>query len=176
MFQLETERLMLVHTPIDVLQRRLVYDTFTMDVVFITGTRQVTFLPDWPGDALVLFPMMIEQYQDTPDQVPWGGVIIEREEWVAVGQMGFKGVPDQDGNVEIGYGINPSYQRRGYATEMVRALVEWALMQPSVWSVTAECREDNHGSIRVLEKVGFQHIGQRLDEEDGSLLLWKKVT
>lgn len=60
---------------------------------------------------------------------------------------------------------------RGYTTEMARALVGWVLEQPDVRRVTAECLEDNPGSIRVLEKTGFERVGRRTDEE-GPLLLW----
>lgn len=89
--------------------------------------------------------------------------------------MGFKGVPDSDGSIEIGYGINPAYHGHGYATEMVHAMVSWALGQPAVSRVTAETREDNQASIRVLEKVGFRRIGARLEPEDGPLIIWERT-
>ena len=173
MFYLETARLILVQTPLDVLQARLRRDTFTADVALPEGTVRVTFPAEWPGEALDLFPMMIRQYQNAPQDVPWGGTVIDRREWVAVGQIGFKSQPD-DGVVEIGYGINPSYQNRGYATEMVEALTAWALAQPTVSRVVAECRKDNDASIRVLDKSGFERIGQRFDEEDGALIVWER--
>jgi len=69
--------------------------------------------------------------------------------------------------------VNASYQGRGYATEMAQALVAWALRQPTVRRVTAECLEDNPASIRVLEKSGFVQSGRRKDEE-GPLLLWER--
>jgi [ribosomal protein S5]-alanine N-acetyltransferase len=81
----------------------------------------------------------------------------------------------QDGTVEIGYGINPAYQNRGYAAEMAVAFSTWVLAQPIVERVTAECRTDNAGSIRVLEKAGFVQVGQRYDDEEGSLLLWERI-
>jgi RimJ/RimL family protein N-acetyltransferase len=174
MLYLETARLILVETPLDVLQLRLQQHTFTADVILPNGAMQVTFPAEWPGDALVLFPMLIEQYQQAPDTVPWGGTLIDRTERVAVGQMGCKGHP-RAGAVEIGYGINPAYQQRGYATEMAHALTTWLLNQPDVSRVTAECRTDNYGSIRVLEKAGFARIGERVDDEDGPLFVWERT-
>jgi RimJ/RimL family protein N-acetyltransferase len=170
---LETRRLVLIQTPLAVLQKRLERDTFTADVVLPDGPVRVTFPAEWPGEALKLFPTMIEEYGRAPGDVPWGGMVIDRGEWVAVGQMGFRDRP-VDGVVEVGYGINPSYRNRGYATEMVRALTDWALAQPTVSRVVAECRPDNVGSIRVLEKTGFERIGQRFDEEDGVLIVWER--
>lgn len=174
MFYLETRRLILVQTPLHVLRTRLQRDSFTADIALPGRSLRVTFPAEWPGDALDLFPLMIEQHQSAPDDAPWGGTVIERAKCVAVGQVGCKDRP-RAGSVEIGYGINPGYQNRGYATEVVDALVAWALAQPDVRCVTAECRPDNYGSIRVLEKAGFRRSGQRVDEEEGPLIVWERT-
>jgi ribosomal-protein-alanine N-acetyltransferase len=174
MFYLETPRLILVETPLDVLERRMQGPAFTADVALPGGVMHVTFPVEWPGDALVLFPLLIEQYQKAPEDVAWGGTLIERAGRVAVGQMGCKGRPN-GGSVEIGYGIVPAYQKRGYATEMVRALTAWALTQPDVSRVRAECRTDNDASMRVLVKAGFVRVGERFDEEDGPLYVWERT-
>jgi ribosomal-protein-alanine N-acetyltransferase len=71
------------------------------------------------------------------------------------GLVGFKGVPDAEGLVEIGYGIDPVYQGQGLMTEAVQALVSWALAQPSCNGVYAEVKKSNPASSRVLEKAGF---------------------
>lgn len=104
------------------------------------------------------------------------GTIIDRAEQVAVGQMGFKGLPDASGMVEIGYGVNPSYPGKGCATEVAAALSDWALEQHGVTRVTAECLDDNSASIRVLEKVGFRRVGTCINaEEGGTLIVWERT-
>ena len=75
-----------------------------------------------------------------------------------VGDYCFKGL-GQDGTVEIGYGINPEFWGKGYATEAVKAAVQWALRQPGVKRVEAETDPDNKASQRVLEKTGFVPTG-----------------
>ena len=65
----------------------------------------------------------------------WGGTAINALEHVAIGQVGFKGLPDEQGNVEIGFGFHPNYGGQGYATEMVRAQVAWALEQSEMYRV-----------------------------------------
>lgn len=169
-----TPRLALVQTPLPVLQERLRHDSFDADVTIDGETRRVRFPAEWPGDALVLFLQMAAMMATDPDRVAWGGTVIERVEGVAVGQMGCKGFPDATGAVEIGYGINPAYWNRGIATEIVSAFAAWLLEKPDVNCVRAECRVDNAGSIRVLEKSGFARTGTRDDAEDGALLLWER--
>ena len=71
-----------------------------------------------------------------------------------VGGIGFFG-PPQDGEVEIGYGIVPSRQRRGYPTEAVQAMVADIFQMDGVQTVTAHVDLDNPASIRVLEKSGM---------------------
>jgi len=77
---------------------------------------------------------------------------------VLIGDGGFKGPPDADGMVEIGYSVLQSYRNRGYATEAVKALAEWASEHPEVRGIVAETKRTNTGSIRVLEKNGFTQV------------------
>lgn len=75
-----------------------------------------------------------------------------------VGSLAFKGL-DDNGMVEIGYGINPEYEGKGLMTEAVSAVVYWASQQPGVLFIEAETQPDNIASQRVLEKAGFVSKG-----------------
>jgi ribosomal-protein-alanine N-acetyltransferase len=72
-----------------------------------------------------------------------------------LGNAGFTGRPDTRGSVEIGYALLPPFHRRGYATELVSALVAWAFSHHAVERVLAVTYADLIGSVRVLEKTGF---------------------
>ena len=85
-----------------------------------------------------------------------------------IGDIGFMGGPDQEGVVEVGYSIIPEYRNQGYATEMARSLIAWAFQEKGIKLVTAECLDDNIGSIKVLEKVGMRRL-----EPDGNMLKWE---
>lgn len=85
------------------------------------------------------------------------------------GLAGFKGAPDEDGIVEIGYGIDPAYRNQGYTTEAVQALIAWAFQDPACSSVIAPgTRKDNPASNRVLAKVGM-----RVYDEAEDALSWR---
>ena len=85
-----------------------------------------------------------------------------------VGLAGFKRGPDERGEVEIGYGIDPAHRNRGYTTEAVEALIAWALQDPACRSILADTLKDNVASNRVLVKAGM-----KLYYETDEGLCWK---
>jgi RimJ/RimL family protein N-acetyltransferase len=92
-----------------------------------------------------------------PAALPW--LVLWREaasdgEYV-IGDIGCKGAPTADGEVEIGYGLAAPYRGRGIGTRVVRAFVRWLSDQPDVLIITAETDADNRASRLVLERVGF---------------------
>lgn len=125
---------------------------------------------DWPGpDFAGFLPALQRALREDPGCGEWLGVIIRTADRVVVGDMGFHGPPDDEGGVEIGYSILPEYRRLGYASEMARALIDWALARRDVTMVTATgVSAGNQASIRVLEKVGMRQARQ-----DGDLLAWE---
>jgi RimJ/RimL family protein N-acetyltransferase len=80
-----------------------------------------------------------------------------------VGAGGYFGPPDAEGTVEIGYSILPEWQRRGYASELVRMLVERAFTFANIERVIAHTTEANPASIAVLLRCGFQAEGAGRD-------------
>lgn len=87
-----------------------------------------------------------------------------------VGIAGYVGPPSAEGAVEIGYAIAAEYQRRGYATEAVRALLTRAFAHPEVVVVTATTYATLEPSIGVLRKTGFALVGQ---ESAGGLVRYE---
>ena len=88
-----------------------------------------------------------------------------------VGTGGFKGAPT-DGRVEVGFGVAESVRSRGIATSAVRQLLKVAFADPAVLEVLAETAVGNFASRRVVEKIGFRHMGQRDTKEDGVVDRW----
>lgn len=98
------------------------------------------------------------------------GLIMIKADLVVIVGCDFRSLPDRDGTVEIGYGLRPSYWGRGYATESVRAMVDWAFDQPDVIKIIAGCDEINTASAGVLRKIGMK----RLHTKDGQIS-WELV-
>ncbi|MBN8234001.1 GNAT family N-acetyltransferase [Halobacillus kuroshimensis] len=61
----------------------------------------------------------------------------------------------------IGYTIDPSYKRQGYAYEVVHDLIHW-IQSKGDYMIKAGVEKENLPSINLLEKSGFR----RMEEED----------
>lgn len=174
---IETSRLILFPTPLDVIWTRLAQsddgEGFEADLDIAETSVRVTFPPAWPGGALGFFPNVAAQLEADPTFERWEGTLLERATFTAIGQMGCKGLPDARGEVEVGYGLSPEARGKGYATEMLTALCTWLLKQETVSRVTALTLPDNWASMRVLEKSGFRRVGQEVYDE-GRFLLWAR--
>ena len=83
------------------------------------------------------------------------------------GLAGFKGLPDEEGKTEIGYGIDPAYRNTGYMTEAVKGLIGWAFQDPGCRTVMApDTKKVNVASNRVLEKAGMRVYNETEDAFD----------
>jgi RimJ/RimL family protein N-acetyltransferase len=83
---------------------------------------------------------------------------------VAVAAGGYFGPPDENGDVEIGYSVVPSYRKQGYATEIVEALVHTAFTDSRVRRIIARTGTENQASKTVLERAGFRQLDSVDDE------------
>ena len=60
---------------------------------------------------------------------------------------------------EIGYGLDNAYWRQGYVSEALDALLSYAFDELQLHRLEADVDPRNVGSIRTLEKLGFQREG-----------------
>lgn len=65
---------------------------------------------------------------------------------------------------ELGFWLAPALWRKGLMTEAAHHVLLFAFDTLGLHKVTVGCFEDNVGSRRVIEKVGFRFVG-RLEED-----------
>lgn len=165
-YQIHTERLRLIALTPEHLQLCL------EDPARLEGELGVALSPDLVSEPVRRASRIkLDKMSVTPAEAhPWYTywlLVIGAEE-VGAGLAGFKGEPNRQGEVEIGYGIDPAYRNRGYTTEAVRALIAWALAHANCRSVVAETRKGNGASGRVLAKVGM-----RVHRETEDTAVWR---
>ena len=93
--------------------------------------------------------------------------IVLQESREVIGSTSFHGAPDSEGIIEIGLGIEPAFQGKGYAKESLQAMWRWAVSFPEVRTLRYTVSPDNLPSVAVIKYFGFDHKGQQMDEIDG---------
>jgi RimJ/RimL family protein N-acetyltransferase len=112
--------------------------------------------------------------QDPKNSFWWSPrlIVVDR---LIVGMIGFKSPPDSNGSVEIGYGIVPSQQEQGFATQAVKFLVKEGFSKAEIKMIVAYTMPMNSSSGRVLEKNQFMRDGSKIDPEDGEVWVWRRA-
>jgi RimJ/RimL family protein N-acetyltransferase len=83
-----------------------------------------------------------------------------------VGDVGLSVADGEPGVIKVGYTIDPAFQGLGYATEAIRALVEYAFETLGAEVVRAHASAENAPSIRVAEKIGMRLV-ERVEHREG---------
>ncbi len=153
-------------------------------LALIDGVEAYEAIFGWPAaEGLRSFivsdavsPVWLEQLRAAKSADVWahGFAVLHRESGTVIGSAGFKGPPDADGMAEIAYGIVPKFEKQGFATEVAGALVEFALRDERVRVIRAHTMNRDNASGRVLEKNGFESIGEVVDPEDGPVWRWER--
>ncbi|MBL8005441.1 MAG: GNAT family N-acetyltransferase [Candidatus Kapabacteria bacterium] len=97
-------------------------------------------------------------------------IIIDKIQNAIVGSFIFKGIPNENGEIEIGYGTEPTFFGKGYMTEAVGGLVLWAENNLEINALIAETEINNIASQKVLINNNFTQ--SNTNEE----MIWWKLT
>jgi ribosomal-protein-alanine N-acetyltransferase len=65
------------------------------------------------------------------------------------------------GEAKVGYILHQEYWNRGYATEILEALIEWARVHMDVDYIHAFADKKNKASFHVMENCGMQYYKDR---------------
>ncbi len=65
----------------------------------------------------------------------------------------------QQQNWELGYVFHKKHQHLGYATEAVKALLDYVFSQCGAYRITASCNPENAPSWQLLNRLGFRREG-----------------
>ncbi|MEO7309739.1 MAG: GNAT family N-acetyltransferase [Chitinophagaceae bacterium] len=92
--------------------------------------------------------------------------IILSEDRQLSGTGGYKGAPDDEDLVEIGYEIRKAHQHKGYATEAAMAWINFAGTKDGITGAIAHTLPERNFSVKRLQKCGMRFKGT-IDEPDG---------
>ena len=92
--------------------------------------------------------------------------VVESASSKIIGYCGIRPIPD--GRIEILYGYDPSAWGKGYATEAGKAVLVYGKENFGITELIAMSYPQNKGSIAVIEKLGFERVGE--EEHFGKML------
>lgn len=90
--------------------------------------------------------------------------VINRNENRAVADVCFQGEPNEEGEIEIGYGTYEQHQGKGYMTEALQGMIDWASKQNNIKAVIASTDKINIASYTILEKNAFIKVGETSEQ------------
>ncbi len=128
-----------------------IFEQYAQDVAV---TRYLTWRPHQDVEETRTFLRRCQTVWQDGSAYPW--VIIRTADRQLLGQVEIR---VREHRVDLGYGLARRYWGQGYTTEAVAAIMDWAWQQPPIYRIWAVCDVENHGSARVLEKVGMQREG-----------------
>jgi [ribosomal protein S5]-alanine N-acetyltransferase len=124
-------------------------------------------LSDWEPHV---YDFLLTQLAEHPEQLGWPryvGFVSPGGRRTLIGSLGAFTKAATPSVCEIGYGILPPYEGRGFATEAAKALIDYVRGDERLDSVIAHTFPSIPGSIRVMEKCGMVFDGE--GEEAGTI-------
>lgn len=119
-----------------------------------------------------------DQVAGDPGSAPWLlRAMVLRGTRELVGRIGFHGRPGDNSlaapdALELGYAVEPVFQRQGLAEEAVRGMMAWARAR-SIDHFVLSIGIANGPSLALAAKLGFAEAARVIDEEDGPEIVFE---
>lgn len=98
---------------------------------------------------------------------------IEKASNEIIGSAGFHDFPNEDGMIEIGFGIVPEKQNQGFGKELLHGMWVHIVKRPDVKTLRYTVSPTNDASMHIIKSSGFALVGEQIDEEDGLELIYE---
>ncbi len=153
---LETERLILTEISIKYLD----------DLSLILSDPEVAkyeyFYPTENSEQVEKFILRYQKERNEKEEITWG--IIAKTSKKLIGTCCLGDFSESARRAEVGYAMARNEWGKGYATEAIKAIVEYGFAEMNLNRIEAFITPGNVASIRVLEKIGFikeGHVRER---------------
>lgn len=118
--------------------------------MYYTNKKEVTL-----EEQKEIFKSIDEKYENL-EYYNWAIVLKETDN--IVGMINFR-VENKNDSVEFNYATDNRFTGRGFMTEALRAVTEFALEKMEVNRIQGGCVVKNIASKRVIEKCGYEFEG-----------------
>ncbi len=163
---LHTNRLILIPMTLEITQSLIKGSSMEVEKLGIKCDKK------WPTeDTMDILPIINSSLEKT--KIPTGfetWMIVDKNNKKIIGDIGFHGEPNKNGEVEVGFGLVEDERGKGFGSESLDAIMAWLKLQESVNIIKAECLIGNKPSARILEKAGLKEVNR-----DEDLIYWELI-
>ncbi len=121
--------------------------------------KYLTWYPHTDIDYTKAYLRYVSQRYRTGDCIDWA--IVDRASGKMIGTCGFARIDYQNDSAEIGYVLNPNFQRKGIAAEAARAVIAFGFDVMELERIEARYMIGNTPSRKVMEKCNMTFEGIR---------------
>ena len=120
------------------------------------------------SEALAFIDELQSEFNNQ-EGISWAVTLKEQD--AVIGAFGLHHWDQYHRRAEAGYGLARAYWGQGIGSEALRAIIQFGFEHMNLHRIYARTIADNHESVRLLERLGFQREGTQREhswEEDGT--------
>jgi ribosomal-protein-alanine N-acetyltransferase len=154
--EIETDRLLLKNISSD--DREFIFSQFSDDEVnkFLFDAQPLIDIHG--ADEIIDFYIQPEPRW----QHRW--ILVKKEDGTKIGTCGFHCWNINCGTCDVGYDLKSAYWSKGYMSEAMKAIISFPYNEMKIKRINACISTDNHRSISLAERLGFNFNGQIKNE------------
>ena len=115
------------------------------------------FYPVTSTEGVMKFIERYKRELEEKEEITWGIALKETNSLIGTGCLG--SFNEGARRAEIGYSITRKQWSKGYATEAIKAVIEFGFNVMNLNRIEATITPGNNASIKVLEKLNFTQEG-----------------
>jgi len=147
-------------------------------ILFLRSDKTVTKFIERPENRktknkidAINFIKEINEANKNNESISWG--ITLKNNPAIVGTICLWNFSDDHKIAEIGYDLNPAFQRKGIMDEALKSVVNLGFSILNLSKIEAFTHKENESSIRLLKKNKFQFIENRKDEDNTNNIIFE---
>lgn len=167
---LETDRLILRSSKME--EQKRLYDILMIPEVnkwYLTSAKKRANNPEhWTWDAQEKFYRYKVDNADNNDIFCWS--VFLKSEYTnsgkeeVIGQVSAQESGEDFKVRDVGWYIDPSYQRKGYAKEAAQAMIDYMFKYVEIDKIVSSAVKNNIASCKIFERLGFKYVGEKILE------------
>jgi RimJ/RimL family protein N-acetyltransferase len=121
--------------------------------------------PNSEEDTRFFVQNMVEQGKLQP-RYKFDLAVVLKNSTQVIGGVGIRRESEKSSVGNMGYAVNPSYQKLGIASEAATAMLAFAFQKLNMKVVYATCDTRNVASYRVMEKIHMKRVGHLIRHKE----------